>query len=113
MKLSWQRDRGQGGRFQIGKDRFNNRDGKSDNSTQDKGKFEWKSEDKGKTKWKGGNSYWGGNNSYRGRGNSNPRHGFHGKCYRCSGEGHRSFECKIYGENVGRNVVIQGESEQP
>ena len=35
------------------------------------------------------------------------------KCYRCACEGHRSFECKIYGDIVGRNVVIQGESNQP
>ena len=70
-----------------------------------------KGEYKGKIKWKGGNSYQGGYNSYRGRGNSNPRGGFHGKCYRYGGEGHRSFECKSYGEIVGRNVVIQGEFE--
>ena len=43
------------------------------------------------TAWKDGNSYQGGHNSYKGRGNSNTRGGFHGKCYRCGGEGHRSF----------------------
>ena len=64
------------------------------------------------TKWKVGNSYRVGNNSYKGRVNSNPRCGFHGKCYRCGGEGHRFFECKSYGKNVGRNDVIQGESNQ-
>ena len=80
---------------------------------QDKGKTEWKSKVKGKIEWKGGNSYWGGNNSYRGRCNSNPRGGFHSKCYWCGGEGHKSFDCKSYGENVGRNAMIQGESEQP
>ena len=57
--------------------------------------------------------YRGGNNSYRGRDNSNPRGGLHGKCYRCSSEGHRYFECKSYGENISRNVVIQGEFEHP
>ena len=35
-----------------------------------------------------------------------------GKFYRCGGEGHRSFECKSYGENIGRNIVIQGQSKQ-
>ena len=63
--------------------------------------------------WKDGNSYQGGHNSHRGRGNSNLRGGFHGKCYGCGGEGHRSFECKSYGENVGRNDLIQSEYEQP
>ena len=63
---------------------------------QDKEKYEWKKKDKGRIEWKGGNYYQGGNNSYRGRGNSNPRGGFHGKFYRCGGEGHRSFECKRF-----------------
>ena len=106
-----QRQGGRGGRLQRGRGRFNNRDGRFDNSVQDKGKYEWKNEDKGKKEWKGGNYYQGGNKSYRGIGNSKPKGGFYGKCYRCGGEGHRSFECKSYGENVGRNVVIQGESE--
>ena len=61
---------------------------------QDKGKSKWKNEDKGKTEWKGGNSYQGGTNSYIGRGNSYSRGSFQGKCFRCGGEGQRSFECK-------------------
>ena len=108
-----QRQRGRGGTFQRGRGRFNNEEGRSDNYMQDKGKIEWKSEDKGKTDRKGDNSYWGGNNSYRGRDISNPRGGFHDKCYRCGGKGHISFECRSYAENVGRNAVIQGESKQP
>ena len=70
-------------------------------------------EDKGKTQWKGGNSNRGGTSSYRGRGSYNARGEFHGKCYKCGGKGHRSFQCKSYGENIGRNDVIQGESKQP
>ena len=52
-----QRQRGRGGRFQKGRSRFNNGDGRSESSMQEKGKYEWKIEDNGKTEWKGGNSY--------------------------------------------------------
>ena len=95
-----QRQRGRGGKFHRGRGRFNNGDDRFDNFVQDKEKYKWKNKDKGKIKWKGGNSYWGGYNSFRGRGSSNPRGGYHGKCYRCGGEGHRSFECKSYSESV-------------
>ena len=59
------------------------------------------------------NSYQGGTTSYKRRGNYYPRCGFNGKCFRCGEEGHRSFKYKKFGESVGRNVVIQGEFEQP
>ena len=87
-----QRQRARGGRFQRGRGRSYGESSRSDNSMQDKVKFEWKSDDKGKTEWKGGNSYRGGTTSYRGRDNSYSRGGFHGNCFRCGKEGHRSFE---------------------
>ena len=100
IKKHEQRKRGIGGRFQRGRGRSYGESGRSNNSVQDKGKSEWKNENKGKTEWKGGNAYRGGTSSYRGRGNSYPRGGFHGKYYRCGEEGHRSFECKKFGESV-------------
>ena len=95
-----QTQRGRGGRFQRGRGRSYGEGGRSDNFLQDKGKFEWKNDDKGKTEWKSGNSYHGRDNSYS-------RGGFHGNCFRCGKDGHRSFECRSFesGQN-NRNVVI-------
>lgn len=104
--------RGSGGRFHRGKGRLYG-EGRFDNSVQDKEKFEWKNDDKGKTKWKDGNSYQGGTSSYWGRGNSYSRGGFHANYFIRGKEGHRSFECRYFGENEqdNKNVVIQGDLE--
>ena len=81
----------------------------SNSSMQDKGKSKWKNDEKGKTEWKGGNSYQGGTSSYRGRDNYYCRGGFHGNCFRCGKEGHRSFEYRSSKTGKGnRNDVVQG-----
>ena len=107
-----QRQRGRRGRFQRGRGRSYGEGGISNNFVQDKGKSKWKNDDKGKTKWKSGNSYQGHTSSYQGRGDSYSRGGFHGNCFRCGKEGHRSFECRSSesGQN-NRNVVIQEDDE--
>ena len=107
-----QRQRGRGGRFQRGRGRSYGEGGISDNFVKDKDKSEWKNDEKGKTEWKSGNSYRGGTSSYRGRGNSYSIGGFHGNCFRCGKEGHRSFECRSSKSGQGnRNIVIQGDDE--
>lgn len=107
-----QRQTGRGGRFQRGRDRSYGEGGRFDNFVQDKGKFEWKNDDKDKIEWKEGHSYRGGTSSYRGRGNFYSRGGFHGNCFRCGKERHRSFECRSSESGQGsRNVVIQGGTE--
>ena len=50
-------------------------------------------------------SYQGGTNCYQGRGNSYSRGGFHGNCFKCGKEGHRSFECRSSRSGQGKKML--------